>query len=262
MQERIPQVIHYCWFGGNPLPKLALKCIGSWKKYCPGYEIIEWNEKNYDVHACKYISEAYEAKKWAFVSDYARFDILYKYGGIYFDTDVELIAPIDDIVSRGPFMGMEKREKCFVAPGLGLGAVPKMEIYRIMLEFYEGKSLYNSDGSLDLTSVVTYTTNIFKEYGLKNVTTKVQYINGVYIYPSNYFCPKDPFTGEISITYESRAIHHYDASWKTDAERKAIQFAIKHRKILPINVGKFIAIIKYGGLITAIEKVISFFKKR
>ena len=104
----IPKTIHYCWFGGNPLPELAQKCIASWEKFCPGYEIIEWNESNFDFSDCAYAMEAYEAKKWAFVSDYARFKILYENGGVYFDTDVEVIKPIDDIIEQGAFFGCEQ----------------------------------------------------------------------------------------------------------------------------------------------------------
>ena len=127
----IPKIIHYCWFGGNPLPPLAKKCIASWKKYLPDYEIRQWDESNYDVNKIPYIKEAYAAKKFAFVSDYARFDILYNYGGIYFDTDVEIISPLDCIISAGSFMGCENKatpgatpNKLGVAPGLGLGVNP------------------------------------------------------------------------------------------------------------------------------------------
>ena len=103
----IPKIIHYCWFGGNELSELAKKCISSWRKYCPDYEIIEWNESNFDINLCQYVREAYKEKKWAFVSDYARFWILYNFGGIYMDTDVELIKSIDDLVEYGSYMGCE-----------------------------------------------------------------------------------------------------------------------------------------------------------
>ena len=106
----IPKVIHYCWFGRNPLPESAVKCINSWRKHFPDYEIKEWNEDNFDVNIIPYTKEAYEAKKYAFVSDYARMWILYHFGGLYFDTDVEVIKPMDDIVKRGPFMGIEVEE--------------------------------------------------------------------------------------------------------------------------------------------------------
>ena len=116
----IPKKIHYCWFGGNPLPLLAQKCIESWKKYLPDYEIIEWNEANYDVHKIPYISQAYKAKKYAFVSDYARVDILNEHGGVYFDTDVEVLKDLSPILAKGPFLGIEAAGA--IANGLGMAA--------------------------------------------------------------------------------------------------------------------------------------------
>ncbi|MDE6783607.1 MAG: glycosyl transferase, partial [Paramuribaculum sp.] len=138
----IPKVIHYCWFGGKPLPKLARKCIRSWKKYLPDYEIQEWNESNFDVNIIPYTAQAYEAKKYAFVSDYARFWILYKYGGLYFDTDVEVIRNMDRIIEAGSFMGCEttceeaqaRGGGLSVAPGLGLGAPAGSELYKEILD--------------------------------------------------------------------------------------------------------------------------------
>ena len=107
MEKQIPKVIHYCWFGGNPLPELAKKCIASWRKYLPDYEIKEWNEQNFDVNQVMFTEEAYKLKNYAYVSDYVRFWVLYHYGGIYFDTDVEVIRPLDDIIARGSFLGFE-----------------------------------------------------------------------------------------------------------------------------------------------------------
>ena len=104
----IPKIIHYCWFGGNPLPKDAQECLSSWKKYLPDYEIKVWNESNFDVNCCPYVKGAYEQRKFAFVSDYARFWVLYKEGGLYFDTDVEVIRNVDHIIAAGNFMGIEK----------------------------------------------------------------------------------------------------------------------------------------------------------
>lgn len=148
----IPKVIHYCWFGRNPLPSLAVKCIESWKKYFPDYEIKEWNENNFNVNIITYTQEAYERKKYAFVSDYARFWILYHYGGLYFDTDVEVIKPMNDIIVKGPFMGCEKdvdKQESTVSsaipslglgvnPGLGLGVGPGLELYGELLRLYDG----------------------------------------------------------------------------------------------------------------------------
>ena len=160
----IPKVIHYCWFGRNPLPSLAIKCIESWRKYLPDYEIKEWNQDNFDVNIIPYTQEAYQVGKYAFVSDYARFWILYKYGGLYFDTDVEVIKPMDDIIARGPFMGCEKdvsdTSVASVAPGVGLGVNPDLGLYKEILEMYSKLSFVNKDGTYNQKTIVQYTTEI------------------------------------------------------------------------------------------------------
>ena len=214
----IPKIIHYCWFGGNPLPDMAKKCIKSWKKYFPDYEICEWNESNFDLKSCDYCREAYQAKKWAFMSDYARFWILYNYGGLYFDTDVEVIRDMSEIVNRGAFMGCEAVNKCAtglglgVNPGLGLGVNPGLGLYKEILDFYHTIHFANEDGTLNEQTVVFYTTNILKKHGLQDVE-KIQNIAGVYIYPAEYFCPMNYGTGKLTITKNTVSIHHYSASW-------------------------------------------------
>lgn len=224
-KEIIPKVIHYCWFGGAQLPQMAIDCINSWKKYCPDYVIKRWDESNFDINCCQYIKEAYKEKKWAFVSDYARFWILYNEGGLYFDTDVELINYIDDLIQKGPFMGFESilieniDKKVKVAPGLGLAAYPHMEIYKEVLDFYNTKSFYNMDGAIDQTTVVEYTSSLLEKHGLKDVST-LQFIDEIYIYPPDFFCPMNYTTGEITLTLNTRSIHHYSASWKNESEKK------------------------------------------
>jgi hypothetical protein len=230
----IPKTIHYCWFGHDPLPPAALKCIESWKKYFPGFEIIEWNESNYDVEKIPYIKEAYQNKKYAFVSDYARFDILYENGGVYFDTDVEVIKPFDDILDAGPFMGCEidpgQDTRIKVAPGLGLAAVPGMEIYRSILDFYETQSFLNPDGSINTETVVTKTTNVLKENGLEN-KSGIQTVCGVTIYPVEYFNPMNSLTGKITITGNTHSIHRYSMSWLSDADRRRSRITRVFRRI-------------------------------
>lgn len=201
----IPKVIHYCWFGGNPLPKSAQKCIASWRKYLPDYEIKEWNESNFDVNIIPYTAEAYKAKKYAFVSDYARFWILYKYGGLYFDTDVEVIKNMDDIIAKGPFMGCENEAKA--------GATPtQLGLYGEILDIYKDKHYILPDGSYSSETVVTITTDLLCKYGLKNIND-IQEVAGVLVYPKEYFCPKDWISGKITFTNFTYTIHHYDASW-------------------------------------------------
>lgn len=213
----IPKVIHYCWFGRNPLPESAKKCIESWKKFFPDYTIKEWNEDNFDVNINQYSSEAYEAKKYAFVSDYARFWILYKYGGVYFDTDVEVIRSMDDIVANGPFMGIEKslatqkkisNNQVGVAPGLGLGAYPGLSIYKEILNFYDCKSFIK-----ETVTVVGNTTEILRKHGYKDKNEK-QIVADITIYPADVFCPMDSTTGLIEITENTRTIHYYTATWR------------------------------------------------
>ena len=209
----IPKKIHYCWFGGKPLNQLGEKCLASWKKYFPDYEIMEWNESNFDVNCCQYVREAYEAKKWAFVSDYARFKILYEQGGIYFDTDVEVIKSFDDILAKGNFMGCEN-EVSALNPGLGLAVAPGLGLIKEILEDYEKASFLNSDGSLNLTTIVTRTTTILKRYGLQNVN-KIQTVAEINIYPKEFFCPIDLTTGKIEITPNTYSIHRYAGSWES-----------------------------------------------
>ena len=215
----MPKVIHYCWFGRNPLPPLAIKCIESWKKYLPDYEIKEWNEDNFDVNIIPYTKEAYEAKKYAFVSDYARFWILYKYGGLYFDTDVEVIKPMDDIIARGPFMGCEKDANdtsvASVAPGLGLGVNPGLSYYKEMLDLYSTLHFFRNEGQLNLKTIVEYTTEILVKHGLQK-KNELQCVDDIWIYPVEYFCPihVENNLKVLKITSKTVAIHHFAATWK------------------------------------------------
>ena len=206
----IPKKIHYCWFGGNPLNKLAIKCINSWKKYCPNYEIIEWNENNYDVNSSKYSEQAYQAKKYAFVSDYARFDIIYKEGGIYLDVDVEIIKPIDNLLNNKAFMGFEY--ETYVAPGLGFGAIAGHPLLAHILLNYQKKRFIKNDGKYDYTTIVHTTTNILIDKGLVG-NNEIQTVEDCTIYPKDYFQPIDIKKNKINITDNTYSIHHYASSW-------------------------------------------------
>lgn len=213
----IPKIIHYCWFGGNPLPESAIKCINSWKKFFPDYEIKEWNEDNFDVNIIPYTREAYEAKKYAFVSDYARFVVLEREGGLYFDTDVEVIKPMDDILEKGGFMGMEvpaldNSNYPIINPGLGLAVEPGHEIYKELLEVYKTFRFKNEDGSLNQKTIGYYTTEILEKYGLR-ATNDIQEVGGLWVYPKEYFNPLDDNTGILKITDNTRTIHWYSKTW-------------------------------------------------
>ena len=241
------KAINYCWFGGNPLGEKEKACIDSWRRFFPDYEIRRWDESNFDVRCCDYVSEAYDAKKWAFVSDYARFAILYENGGLYFDTDVEVIKPFDDVLEKGPFMGFEKDPSPVgegsVAPGLGLAANPGLGLYSDIIASYKEYHFVKPDGSLNLQTVVERVTAILLEKGLRP-ETGVQVVDGVFIYPSAWFNPTDLETGEVHIKPETHSIHHYDASWQPESLRRvgAIKQTLsRHAPWLPVKVRSALA---------------------
>lgn len=240
----IPKKIHYCWFGHGPLPELAVKCIESWKKYLPDYEIKRWDESNFDVNIIPYTAEAYALGKYAFVSDYARFWILYREGGLYFDTDVEVIKPLDDIVARGPFLGCEQAanpsipadapgKNLWCAPGLGMGAPANLPLYRQMQEIYETLHFENNEGGKKIMTIVNYTTDYLCERGFCN-SPSIQEIDGIFIYPNDYFCPINPVTKRMHITPNTRTIHHYAASWMELGMKDKLKNSI--RSLIPESV--------------------------
>ena len=241
-----PKIIHYCWFGHNPLPPLAQQCIASWRRFLPDYEIWQWREKGlspalttregdanadkvmeFDVNSIPYTEEAYKQKKYAFVSDYARFWIMYHYGGIYFDTDVEVIRPMDDIVAKGNFMGFEvdpdrentpgryaPRYAFAVNPGLGFGMEARHQFIKVMLDEYKDKTFEMYKDFAWYKTIVAYTTEKLCEEGLRNVDG-IQEVQGITIYPHEYFAPINVMTGRLKVTSNTRTIHRYMGSWGT-----------------------------------------------
>ncbi len=258
----IPKIIHYCWFGGNPLPELAQKCIESWKKYCPDYEIIEWNESNFDVNCCRYAKEAYEAKKWAFVSDVARLFALVNQGGIYMDTDVELLKPLDDFLELEAVSGFESTKN--IPTGL-MACRKDFLLFKEFLEWYDDKSFVMPDGRYNMTTNVTIMTDICLEHGLEP-NNKKQTVSGFTLFPSEYFCPKDYETKKLNITNNTYAIHHFDGSWHTDEIKYMIKLNRKLKKLMPEKysflVAKFFSVIKYQGVKSAFFELKKFFGKK
>ena len=203
----IPKKIHYCWFGGNPLPKSAVKCIKSWKKYCPDYDIIEWNETNFDLNCNEYCRTMVKQKKWAFLTDYIRLKVVYEYGGIYLDTDVEIIKPIDRLRTKSAYMGIENTGR--IATGLGFAAEAGNKLIKENMEYYENLTSFT-----ELKSCPFITTEILKKHGFSEMhLSEIQEIEGMRIYPEEFFCPKNERTGLTQITDNTYSIHHFDASW-------------------------------------------------
>jgi len=226
----IPKIIHYCWFGRNPLPELAEVCIESWKKYLPDYEIIEWNESNFDVTQNNYISQAYSCGKYAFVSDFARYKILHEHGGLYFDTDVEIIKPLHDIIAKGSFMAIETIGN--INPGLGFGVLPNLPILKNLLDEYSNVDFILPNGKLNQTTIVDYTSSVLVKNGLQNEDV-FQHVAGINIYPKAFFNPMIYDTKEIVISENTLSIHHYAGSWCDEPS-----FTLKLKHFLARLMGK------------------------
>lgn len=215
----IPKVIHYCWFGKGKMPPLAEKCIASWKKYCPDYEIVCHNEDNFDVSENKYAKEAYDAKKWAFVSDYVRLKVLYENGGIYLDTDVEIIKPIDDLIKENGYMGFD--DNGIISTGLGFACEKGNELVKILLADYDDISFIRPDGSYDITPCPDRNSKTLKRLGM-DFSVKDQIFMGIHMYPEDYLCPMKFYTGKKIITANTYSIHHFCASWTSATTKRTL----------------------------------------
>lgn len=207
----IPKVIHYCWFGESELPKTAKECIESWRKMCPNYEIKKWDESNYDVNKNDYTRLAYKNKKWAFLTDYARLDILSKEGGTYLDTDVKLIKSITPLIENGAFMSFEQQGR--VNTGIGFACEPKNPIVMENKEYYEKKHFIKRNGEFNPEICVKITTKILIKHGLKYKNNSLQRLDGITVYPSTYFSPKKMGTNKIVLSKNTYGIHLFASSW-------------------------------------------------
>lgn len=212
----IPKKIHYCWFGKGKMPELALKCIESWRVNLPDYELKEWNENSFDINSNFYVKEAYESRKFAFVTDYVRLYALYTEGGIYMDTDVEMLKNLDSFLDLPAFSGFEDNMHI----PTGIMAAEKGSIWaKWQLEYYSGRHFLLPDGTLDLTTNVDIIGGLMEEKGfiLKNGLYNFQ--NIITIFPKDYFCPKSHTTGKIELTENTYTIHHFAGSWKSSSDR-------------------------------------------
>ncbi len=243
----IPKIIHYCWVGGNPKPQAVLYCIESWRRCCPDYEIREWNEENYDFFKNEYMRQAYEAEKWGFVPDYARLDIVYQHGGIYLDTDVELLRPLDELLENSCFFGFEDTGdgEWFVNCGHGFGAEPGHEAVRAARDLYDRLSFRKEDGSLNLVASPRYTTQALRQLGLVR-ENRDQRLGDVQIYACDVLCPKCFRTGKVRKTCRTVSVHHFSAAWVDEAIRQELA----HQQKIKSRWGE-----KLGGYVLLAESV-------
>ncbi len=234
-QPLIPKKIHYFWFGKNPMTEMMRRCMDSWKRYCPDYEIIEWNEDNYDITKNKFMLEAYEAGKYGFVPDYARLDIIYRHGGIYFDTDVEMVRNIDDMLYNEAFFGFGNYGR--INTGAGFGSVAGHRVFKRLLEEYGTFSFRRSDGTLDLTTNTIHEEPVFKEFGLRQ-KDEFQIMGGASVFPSDFMSPHIPGFSTYKTSCNTVTVHHNGFSWasktqmeefcKSGDEYERIRFRFAH----------------------------------
>jgi len=218
-EQRIPKTIHYCWFGKKEIPAQCREWMESWKKYCPDYEIVEWNEDNYDVHKNQFLSQAYELGKWAFASDYARIDIINEYGGVYLDTDVELVKNIDVLLRNEAFCGFETNQ--YVAYGLGFGAKRHHPILNEIKKYYANLSFGLEDETLKQVTCPVVQTYVMKQHGLV-CNGEYQVVDGMTVYPSRVLCGMSPHSFRVARDWKDMyAIHHYTALWLEDLRWKS-----------------------------------------
>jgi mannosyltransferase OCH1-like enzyme len=213
--DKIPKVIHYIWIGGSKKPEAVEKYIKTWKRHCPDYKIIEWNEKNYNYKKNRYAREAYDAKKWAFVTDFMRLDILDRFGGVYLDSDVEMLKNIDGFLKESAFTSFEAGDPSQILLPTGLLAAEKGNEWIKYLKSYYGnnRSLYLPSGEIDHkpnTEIITKMTT--EKYNIK-LDDKMQKNKDFTLYPHDYFCPKSWATRKVNLTSNSHAIHHFSGSW-------------------------------------------------
>lgn len=242
----IPKTIHYCWFGRNPLPPLAVKCIKSWKKFCPDYKIIEWNEDNFDISSSPlYVQQAYEAKKWAFVTDYVRLFVVYEHGGIYLDTDVELIKSLSSLLNYSAYFGFETSP--YIATGLGFGAEKNASVLQDLMTDYNDIPFMLDDGTCDLTPCPVRNTKVLERYGLI-ADGSTQLLDGnIQILSSEWLCPYYAWSGKTRRTKNTISIHWYSASWETDdyQKQKVKSVQLNKKKRRRQCIVKFLYYIRY-----------------
>ncbi|MDZ4030840.1 glycosyltransferase [Kluyvera ascorbata] len=222
----IPKKIHCCWFGRGEMPELALKCIQSWKDYLPQYEIILWNEDNFDINSNRYVREAYQSKKYAFVTDYVRLFALYEHGGIYMDTDVEVIQSLDKFLHHSAFTGCEDDMMCVTGT---MASEKKHPWIGKLLKDYDNRPFILADGSFDKTPNTKVITDFtIEEYGWVPKNEYQEMKDGLCIYPFDVFCAKEWKTGNIKISSATCTVHHFSASWhsRTDKLKHKIRLFI------------------------------------
>jgi len=250
----IPKIIHYCWFGPKPIPELELKCMESWKKILPDYKIMFWNEESFDIeNSNQYVKGAYEKKIYPFVSDFVRVYAMVKYGGVYLDTDIELLTSIDSFLENDAFTGFENKTR---VGGAIMGCKKGNVVFQKMVDYYDSSEFIDSNNDVNITTICSVMMDIIEGQGFK-YQNSVQALENIHIYERDVFYPKKMKDGSFRVTNESVSIHHYSGSWLTPRQKKRGE-NIFWRKVCRPILRKF-----KGGLLKLVGdgNTVSFEKK-
>lgn len=254
----IPKIIHYFWLGGGDPPEKDQRCIESWRRICPDYEIVRWDESNYDVNKNRYMAQAYKAKKWGFVSDYGRLDIIATHGGIYLDTDVELVRPLDDLLVYEGYAGFAR--DAFVNPGLGFAAGSHHPVIEHMMRVYDSLEFMRSDGTLNMVAIPHYASASLEELGFA-MNDELQVINGFALLPHRYLDPLDEGTGKVDLTEDTHSVHWYFGSWldpqvKMQKELRRSMNAYRIPDAIAFPLSRGISYLKHHGAIDTVRRAV------
>lgn len=211
----IPKIIHYCWFGNKPMPDRECRCMESWTKFLPEFRIMRWDEESFDINSSKFVRQAYDMKKWAFVADYVRLWALKKYGGIYLDTDIEILRPFEDLLQYKAFGGFETDN--VVQTGV-IGSEENGDFINIIFNYYLNAYFVNQDGSLNSKPNSAIFAEILQKRGIQTLNTRISN-EIIELFPSEYFCPIDQSTWEIRTTEKTYCIHYLSGSWLPYSDR-------------------------------------------
>jgi hypothetical protein len=258
----IPKIIHYCWFGEMAMPDSARNYIEGWLKKCPDFEFVKWDETNFDVNQSIYTREAYEKQKWAFISDYVRIYAIYTLGGIYMDTDIELLKPLNRFLSHSAFSGFE--DDTTISTGI-IGGCAKAKWIELIFNYYQNRKFLQPDGQMDLTTNVQTITRITVEnYGMKLNNTYQELRDGLVVYPKDYFCPKSYKTGIVELSANSHCIHHFDSSWISKDRRRYKELSYIIIRFFGLAIGGrmlkvfyLVLLIKEEGIHKVMQRVVN-----
>ncbi len=234
-EQKIPKIIHLCWFGHGEYDEKMKHCLESWDKYASDYKIMTWNEETFDLDSCTYVRQAYDMKRWAFVTDYVRFKVLQQYGGIYMDTDMELVKPLDDLLDNDSVLSFKQRALGMKQYGLTSGIImtkANNDLFDPLIEQFESRSYINENGEEDVTPIAKFLTDLLRDRGIRQDNT-LQSIDGVTVYPNEYLCPTVPLDGEegeIELTDNTYAIHHFTGTWRTPEIMEKIMEKVRNAK--------------------------------